>query len=167
MCRAYGARTMLGNRCPSSGRSGLTFGGRPYGPQSPDRFLENIPRTGLQNCRSLGFARDDKGDGGAFIWFGSRESEPTVAPLRFASVGMTIHILVRDASAQENCHPDNKVANSQDDVFVGVFTKNIPNKLALMGCAPAFSSRVHVRTWGTRPEGRLAVRPKARLRDYQ
>ena len=48
--------------------AGLTFGGRPlrqaqgrlYGPQGPDRFLENISRTGLQNRRSLGFARDDK-----------------------------------------------------------------------------------------------------------
>jgi hypothetical protein len=40
VCRAYGARTMLGNRCPSPGRAGLTFGGRPYGPRSPDRFLE-------------------------------------------------------------------------------------------------------------------------------
>ena len=40
VCRAYGARTMLGNRCPSPGRAGLMFGGRPYGPQSPDRFLE-------------------------------------------------------------------------------------------------------------------------------
>ena len=37
VCRAYGARTMLGNL---SGRAGLTFGGRPYGPLSPDRFLE-------------------------------------------------------------------------------------------------------------------------------
>ena len=53
VCRAYGARRMLGNRCPSPGRAGLTFGGRPYGPRSPDRFLEkNISRTGLQNCRS-------------------------------------------------------------------------------------------------------------------
>jgi hypothetical protein len=29
--------------------------------------LKNIPRTGLQNCRSLGCARDDKGKDGAFI----------------------------------------------------------------------------------------------------
>ena len=63
---------MLGNRCPSPSRAGLTFGGRPYGPRSPNLFLEkNISRTGLQNCRSpsagsgqaLGFARDDKGKG--------------------------------------------------------------------------------------------------------
>jgi hypothetical protein len=46
VCRAYGARTMLGNRCPSPGRAGLMFGGRPYGPQSPDRFLEKHSQDG-------------------------------------------------------------------------------------------------------------------------
>jgi hypothetical protein len=30
------------------------------------------------------------------------------SPLRYAPVGMTIHILVRDASAQEDCHADKK-----------------------------------------------------------
>src|SRR5580698_9034749 len=34
--------------------------------------------------------------------------EQQVPPLRYAPVGMTIHIWVRDASAQENCHPDKK-----------------------------------------------------------
>ena len=34
--------------------------------------------------------------------------EQQVPPLRFAPVGMTIHILVRDASAQQNFHPDKK-----------------------------------------------------------
>jgi hypothetical protein len=38
--RAYGARTTLGNRCPSPCRAGLTFRSRPYGLQSPGRFLE-------------------------------------------------------------------------------------------------------------------------------
>jgi hypothetical protein len=31
------------------------------------------------------------------------------SPLRYAPVGMTIHIRVRDASAQENCHPDKEL----------------------------------------------------------
>src|SRR5580658_3036167 len=85
VCRAYGARTMLGNSMPQPCRTGLTFGSRPYGPQSPDRFLEkhfqdepaelqipirlrsgqalgcapskNISRKGPRNCRSLGLAR--------------------------------------------------------------------------------------------------------------
>ena len=39
VCRAYGARTMLGNMTQPC-RAGLTFGGRPYGPRSPDRLLE-------------------------------------------------------------------------------------------------------------------------------
>ena len=60
VCRAYGARTMLGNRCPSPGRAGLTFGGRPYGPQSPDRFLEKHSQDGpaelqIPRLRSSGF----------------------------------------------------------------------------------------------------------------
>jgi hypothetical protein len=33
--------------------------------------------------------------------FDDAEDQPQVPPLRFASVGMTIHIWVRDASAQE------------------------------------------------------------------
>jgi hypothetical protein len=40
VCRAYGARTMFGESVPQPFRAGLTFGGRPFGPQSPDRFLE-------------------------------------------------------------------------------------------------------------------------------
>jgi hypothetical protein len=35
-------------------------------------------------------------------------TEQQVPPLRYAPVGMTIHIWVRDASAQENYHPDKK-----------------------------------------------------------
>src|SRR5580698_6389066 len=34
--------------------------------------------------------------------------EQQVPPLRYAPVGMTIHIWVWDASAKENCHPDKK-----------------------------------------------------------
>jgi hypothetical protein len=30
-------------------------------------WLESISRRGPLNCRSLGFARDDKGEGGDFI----------------------------------------------------------------------------------------------------
>jgi len=36
---------------------------------------------------------------------------------------------------------DRKVAGSQGDVFVGVLTKNIPNKLALMGRSSGLLSR--------------------------
>ncbi len=47
VCRAYGARTMLGNPMTQPFRAGLTFGGRPlrqaqgrlYGPQSPETPL--------------------------------------------------------------------------------------------------------------------------------
>jgi hypothetical protein len=35
--------------------------------------------------------------------------------------------------------------SAQDDVFVGILTKNILNKLALMGLRPALSSAVPVR----------------------
>jgi hypothetical protein len=38
------------------------------------------------------------------------------SPLRYASVGMTIHIWVQGAGTQENCHPDRKkVTPSRDD----------------------------------------------------
>jgi hypothetical protein len=53
-----------------------------------------------------------------------------VPPLRFAPVGTTIHILVRDASAKKNRCPDKKVTGSLDDDFVEVSTKNTLNKLA-------------------------------------
>ncbi len=56
---------MLGNPMSQPCRAGLTFGGRPYGPQGPIAPSKNISRTSLQNCRSLGFARDDKGEGDA------------------------------------------------------------------------------------------------------
>src|ERR1700683_3312075 len=62
-------------------------------------------------------SRDDQGEGGASIsilcWW--REQQVPIrrrsgagSPLRCAPVGMTIHIWVRDASAQENCHPIKK-----------------------------------------------------------
>ena len=52
---------------------------------------KNISKKGLQNRRSLGYARDDKGEGGASIQhslLGATEQQ--VPPLRFASVGMTL-----------------------------------------------------------------------------
>jgi hypothetical protein len=48
---------------------------------------------GEENCRSLGFARDDKGEGGEFYQEPSdrmAEKKPQIPPLRFAPVGMTI-----------------------------------------------------------------------------
>ena len=47
--------------------------------------------AGGKNCRSLGFARDDKGKGDGSIESGCW-TEAFVPPLRFASVGMTIHL---------------------------------------------------------------------------
>jgi hypothetical protein len=44
-----------------------------------------------------------------------------------------------------------KVTGSQDDDFVGIWTENILNKLALMGRSPGLSSAVRVR----QAQGRL------------
>jgi hypothetical protein len=66
----------VGESMPQPCRAGLTFGGRPYGPQSPDRFFEThfqnepaepqIPIQ-LRSGQALGYARDDKGNGGASV----------------------------------------------------------------------------------------------------
>jgi hypothetical protein len=62
------------------------------------RSVENISRRGPLNCRSLDFARDDKGEGDAPSWHllvddGNSRSPSTSlragSPLRCASVGMT------------------------------------------------------------------------------
>jgi hypothetical protein len=77
-------------------RAGLTFGGRPYGPQSPDRFLEKhsqdepaelqIPIR-LRSGQALGFARDDKGEGGASME-GGCWTEGVFHLLRWAAGGL-------------------------------------------------------------------------------
>src|SRR5271170_7073756 len=46
-------------------------------------------------------SRDDKGKGDASIGIWCWMSQPQIPPLRFALVGMTIHILERVAGAQE------------------------------------------------------------------
>jgi hypothetical protein len=46
--------------------------------------VENISSNGPRNCRSLGCARDDKGDGGAFLCIACWTSKPQVPPLRCA-----------------------------------------------------------------------------------
>ena len=58
MCRTYGARIMLGNRCPSP--AGLTFGGRTCGPQETQTAsLKNISRTSPRNMQiPFDFAQD-------------------------------------------------------------------------------------------------------------
>jgi len=56
-CRTYGARDLI-YRLPSPSGLGYVW-------QSALRALENIPKEGPLNCRSLGFARDDKGEGAA------------------------------------------------------------------------------------------------------
>ena len=67
VCGAYGTRTMLGNRCLSpAGLGGLLAVG-PTGLKAQTASSKNIARTGLQNCRSLGCARDDKGEGDASL----------------------------------------------------------------------------------------------------
>ncbi len=56
-------------------RAGLTFAVGPFdklragstGLHAQTASSKNISRTSLQNCRSLGFARDDKGEGDASI----------------------------------------------------------------------------------------------------
>ena len=62
VCCAYGARTMLGNQVPALPGWADVLATDPTGLKP-----RNIPKTGLQNCRSLGFARDDKGEGDVSI----------------------------------------------------------------------------------------------------
>jgi len=45
--------------------------------------------VGEENCRSLGFARDDKGEGDALLCIVCWTSEQQVALLRYAPIGMT------------------------------------------------------------------------------
>jgi hypothetical protein len=45
---------------------------------------KNISRMGLQNRRSLGFARDDKGKGGAFIEYPLADGENSRSLFDFA-----------------------------------------------------------------------------------
>ena len=47
---------------------------------------------------------------------------------------------------KRNCHSDEKVTNSQDDDFADVSTKNILNKLALMGLRPDYF-QASLRDW--------------------
>src|SRR5580698_3892369 len=49
----------------------------------------NISTTSLENCRSLGCARDDKGNGSASLGSFGWKKEQQVPPLRCAPVGMT------------------------------------------------------------------------------
>src|SRR5580658_10211619 len=160
VCRANGARTMLGNRCPSLGRAGLTFGGRPlrqaqgrlYGPQSPDRFLEKhfqdepaepqIPRLRLEAV-TFKFP--------CSLW---PENPEEHLPTSIAGVLRlrAINPLLCDRSARrfaqddaffegtekylvgcKNAKGSKKSQALRMTVFVGVSTKNIVHKLALMG----------------------------------
>ena len=60
VCLTYGARTMLGIDSPALPGWAAQFGGRPYGPQNLDRFLEKhfqersaelqIPRLPRVSC---------------------------------------------------------------------------------------------------------------------
>jgi hypothetical protein len=59
--------------------------------------------------------------------------EPQVPPLRFAPVGMTIHILIGVRVPKKDCYTDKKVTTSQDDGFVGSRNEKQPKRLTLMG----------------------------------
>ena len=92
----------VGYRCPSPGRAGLAFSGGPYRASKPRPFpRNNISRRGLRNCRSLGFARDDKGEGSASLWIGCWWREPQVAPTSLRS-GRDDSYLSSGASTHEH-----------------------------------------------------------------
>jgi hypothetical protein len=59
--------------------------------QGEGRFRSRLMLVEL-NCRSLGFARDDKGEISTFLCISCWTSEQQVPPLRFAPVGMTIQL---------------------------------------------------------------------------
>ena len=85
-----------GQTSAQPGRAGTSIPNIVRAPQARHTFTstcigtlsKNISRTSLQNCRSLGCARDDKGEGGAFIERPLADGEkPQVPPRRFAPVG--------------------------------------------------------------------------------
>jgi hypothetical protein len=105
-------------RQPSPGRAGASIpqrcpsavGAAHFTSTCISTLSRNTSRTSLRNRRSLGCARDDKGEGIASVcirWLVERTAGPhstslrAGSPPRFAPVGMTIHIWVRDAGAQE------------------------------------------------------------------
>jgi hypothetical protein len=87
---------------PQPFRAGLTFlAVGPTGLEAQTASSKNISRTRLQNCRSLGFARDDKREGSAsrcIRLLVERTAGPhstslrAGSPLRYAPVGMTAWI---------------------------------------------------------------------------
>jgi hypothetical protein len=104
MCRAYGARTVLGNRCPSPAgwadvwRSALT------GLKAQTASSKNISTTGLQNSRPpFDFAQGRLST--------SLRSGPTARRDRRDDNSYFGRMRV----SKKNCHPDNKVTNSRDD----------------------------------------------------
>ncbi len=65
VCRAYGARRMLGIAPALPGWADFWAVG-PTGLEAQAASSIGISRTSLQNCRSLDCARDDKGEGDVF-----------------------------------------------------------------------------------------------------
>ena len=63
VCRAYGARRMLGIDPPALPGWADVWAVGPTGLEAQAASSIGISRTSLQNCRSLGCARDDKGEG--------------------------------------------------------------------------------------------------------
>src|SRR5580658_10781289 len=110
--RTYGARILLGVDSPALPgwadvwRSALRAS-HPW--RLPVSFLSQV-------AAGKSAARDDKGEGGPSVESGCWLTEPQVPPLRFAPVGMTIHILVGVRVPKKNCHPDKKVRNSNRSV---------------------------------------------------
>ena len=100
----------------------------------------STPRHQAQGTRSDSArrsAQDDKGKGGASI-HGSGDAESTAgphstslragSPLRYAPVGMTIHIWVQDASAQEKL-PSRKRSQALSEASASLGRKTFPGKI--------------------------------------
>ena len=86
VCPAYPRSDMLGVQpC----RAALTISRSALRPQQrPDRLLQDGPAA---SCTSLGFARDDKGEGRAFIKHPVGWSRETAGPLFDFAQGQALH----------------------------------------------------------------------------
>jgi hypothetical protein len=93
---------------------------------------KDISKKGPRNCRSLGFAGDDKGESGCWTenvfipWVGRRpmdysgRDDTSVAPSK--SIPLAFWIF----SLQKMCHPDRSVAKWRDLLFLFRFSHSAP-----------------------------------------
>jgi hypothetical protein len=125
-CRTYGARILFGIDSPAlPGWADVwrsapsTSSGQALRASHPCRFPVSFLSQFVAGNLA---ARDDKGEGVSFdLYLVLDESTAgphstslrAGSPLRYALVGMTIHIWVRDASAQEKLSSENKVTSSE------------------------------------------------------